>query len=77
MGTKNNPGKFDCYENAKPDEPMFVLLGRDAAAASLVDLWANDREKRGEDPAMIQEARRCAQAMRKWAETLGKRSYCV
>lgn len=29
MGTKNNPGKFDCYDAALPDEPMFVLLARD------------------------------------------------
>ena len=35
MGTKNNPGKFDCYEHAKPDEPMFVLLGRDLEALRL------------------------------------------
>lgn len=40
MGTKNNPGKFDCYENADPDEPMFVLLGRDRLAPSLVNIWA-------------------------------------
>lgn len=29
MGTKNQPGSFDCYANAKGDEPLFVLLGRD------------------------------------------------
>jgi hypothetical protein len=40
MGTKNNPGKFDCYEAAHPDEPMFVLLGRDPLAPHLVRLWA-------------------------------------
>ena len=39
MGTKNNPGKFDCYENAEPDEPRFALLGRDPLAGLLVDLW--------------------------------------
>ena len=43
MGTKNNPGKFDCYENAEPDEPMFVLLGRDPLAAHLVSLWSKIR----------------------------------
>ena len=32
MATKNNPGKFDCYTNAEPDEPMFILLGRDPVA---------------------------------------------
>lgn len=67
MGTKNNPGDFDCYANAKPDEPMFILLGRDRNAPSLVDLWANQREIDNEDPAKVQEARDCANAMRRWA----------
>ena len=40
MGTKNNPGKFDCYENAEPDEPMFVLLARDRLAPGLTAIWA-------------------------------------
>ncbi len=39
MGTKNKPGAFDCYANAKPDEPMFVLLGRDPTGAPLVLYW--------------------------------------
>jgi hypothetical protein len=43
MGTKNNPGKFDCYANAEPDEPMFVLLGRDRLAAHLVSIWSKVR----------------------------------
>lgn len=40
MGTKNNPGAYDCYANAEPDEAMFVLLGRDKHAGLLVTLWA-------------------------------------
>jgi hypothetical protein len=40
MGTKNNPGKFDCYANALPDEPMMVLLGRDPLAPFLTQIWA-------------------------------------
>lgn len=43
MGTKNNPGKFDCYHKAEPDEPMFVLLGRDPQAAHLVSIWSKLR----------------------------------
>ncbi len=39
MGTKNNPGKFDCYANAEPDEPMFIFLARDPAAPFLVEIW--------------------------------------
>lgn len=41
MGTKNNPGTFDCYANAKPDEPMFVLLARDKKAPEIVRAWAD------------------------------------
>lgn len=26
MGTKNNPGNFDCYANAEPDEPQLHKL---------------------------------------------------
>lgn len=40
MGTKNDPGRFDCYKAAGPDEPMFVLLARDPTAPSLVRAWA-------------------------------------
>ena len=39
MGTKNDPGEYDCYANAKDDEPMFVLLARDPIAPVLVHLW--------------------------------------
>ena len=72
MATKNNPGKFDCYENAKPDEPMFVLLGRDPMAGYLVREWADWREATGEDPAKLAEARACADALDAWARSLGK-----
>jgi hypothetical protein len=40
VGTKNDPGKYDCYEKAEPDEPMFVLLARDPLAPQLVRHWA-------------------------------------
>lgn len=63
MGTKNNPGQFDCYENADPNEPMFVLLGRDQDAPGLVNRWADQREQRGEDPEKVAEARHCAAQM--------------
>ena len=70
MGTKNNPGKFDCYANADPDEPMFILLGRDPHASAAVRRWADDRElmiraglKPTDDMWMVWEARECADAM--------------
>ena len=67
MGTKNNPGLFDCYANADPNEPMFILLGRDKHAPTLVWLWASLRELDGEDAAKVTEARTCAANMMQWA----------
>ena len=67
MGTKNDPGVFDCYANAEPDEPLFVLLGRDKHAPTLVWLWATLRELDGESEAKVSEARSCAANMMAWA----------
>ena len=66
MGTKNNPGQFDCYEAADPDEPMFVLLARDPDAPRLVREWARNRELRDGPNAKVREARACADAMEEW-----------
>lgn len=72
MGTKNNPGKFDCHAAAEPDEPTFTLLGRDPMAGAIVRAWATMREQAGEDPAKVQEARDVAVDMDQWAKKLGK-----
>jgi hypothetical protein len=72
MGTKNKPGVFDCYANAGPDEPMFVLLGRDRFAPSLVRLWAIMRSDAGEDFRKIEEALQCADAMDEELRRRGK-----
>jgi hypothetical protein len=73
MGTKNNPGDFDCYGNALPDEPIFILLARDPAAPDVVEAWARGREwqinqgiKPESDRPMVQDALACADAMRDW-----------
>lgn len=73
MGSKNEPGHFDCYANAEPDEPMFIVLARDKTAPLVVEMWAAEREiaiERGEKPksdmAMVIEARQCAANMRAW-----------
>lgn len=74
MATKNNPGPFDCFSRAEPDEPMFVLLGRDAAACLTVVFWVRMRLALGqplEDP-QIEEARECSRKMEKWAKSKGK-----
>lgn len=72
MGSKSKPGVFDCYANAEPDEPMFVLLGRDKCAPVLVQLWAEMRRVLGEDPAKVKEAEECAAAMKRWLSHIGK-----
>ncbi len=79
MGTKNNPGKFDCYSNAEPNEPMFILLGRDPHAGDAVRKWADDHEamiKSGEKPVtdllMVDEARRCARSMDRYCLDRGR-----
>lgn len=73
MGTKNNPGKFDCYAHAEPDEPMFILLGRDPVAGVVVSLWAALRIALGEtSPEKIAEAKACAIAMTMFAIERGK-----
>lgn len=44
MGTKNDPGEFDCYGKADDAEPLFTLLARDHHAPALVRMWAAVRE---------------------------------
>lgn len=72
MGTKNCPGDFDCYAAADPDEPVFVLLGRDPSAGALVRLWADLRAKDPAEAAKVAEARACAAALDNWARSKGK-----
>ena len=43
MGTKNEPGEYDCHGRAHPDEPYFELLGRDRTAHHLVLIWTTLR----------------------------------
>lgn len=73
MATKEKPGEFDCYANAKPDEPMFVLLARDKASPSAVRYWALERIKTGKnrvsDPQIV-EAYACAVAMEEYQAKL-------
>lgn len=71
MSTKENPGQFDCYSRAEPNEPMFVLLGRDAAAPILIEAWMALRLS--DDPAKLVEAQDCAHACYTWLMKLGKR----
>jgi len=73
MGTKDNPGEFDCHAKALPNEETFTLLARDPSAPALVRLWAGirhmevDSGKRPEsDRKMVDEAQECAERMELW-----------
>lgn len=73
MGTKSNPGQFDCYDNALADEPMFILLARDPSAPDLVEGWAGQclyeiasNKRPQSDMRMVEEAQDCAKTMREW-----------
>lgn len=77
MGTKNNPGQFDCYHAAEPDEPMFVLLGRDPIAPQLVSIWAAIAKLIGKDPAKCAEAVKCANDMRAYLAKHHKQEFPV
>lgn len=76
MGTKDKPAKFDCYSNALPDEPVFVLLARDPSVPELIEAWAGGRlydiavgKRPQSDMAMVEEAQDCAKAMRAWRQS--------
>lgn len=79
MGTKAQPGAFDCYAAAAEDEPMFVLLARDADAPHHVRRWAKRRLKRlvreqalgkpvdvARTVSKVAEALACATTMEVW-----------
>lgn len=68
MGTKRQPGQFDCYSKAEPDEPLFTLLARDPLAPILVQLWADMRAMHCGNPEKIQEAVEVATRMEEWRE---------
>lgn len=88
MGTKSNPGDFDCYAKAEPDEPIFVLLGRDRHAPTLIWLWAAMREleecgpgepeRSDEEKAIakrkVNEARDLVTAMIDWQVAHGRKA---
>jgi len=66
MGTKAKPGPIDCYAKAEPDEPLFVLLGRDRHAPDVIRAWAALRAGQGEDPEVVQEALTIADECAAW-----------
>ncbi len=71
MGTKNNPGSFDCYAAAMPDEPIFHLLGRDPAFPATLRFWVEERVRQAktsgkDDRGKLAEAVFLATQAEKW-----------
>ena len=57
---------FSCFNRACEDETVFVLLGRDVAAATAIRAWAKERIERGKnkpEDGQIKEALACANIM--------------
>lgn len=65
MGTKKNPGKFDCLAKIGDDEPFFVLRAQDMSAPGLIDAWVT-KNKNSVSPDKLKEARDLAENMRLW-----------
>lgn len=78
MGTKRQPSKFDCYHAAEPNEPMFVLLGRDPTAPLVVTFWRALKLKLREagkskiSDEKLAEARQCSLDLERWAREHGE-----
>ena len=82
MGTKNQPGEFDCHGAAHGDEPIFTLRADDEQAPEVVVDWIKARlfreflagrlELVDEDrDRKLKQASECEMDMRAWkAETL-------
>jgi len=71
MSTKQSPGPFDCFKAALPDEPIFVILGRDPAGPATLDKWAHERIVLGknvtpDDRERLREAINQATEMSEW-----------
>lgn len=83
MGTKLNPGPYDCYTKAAPDEPIFILRAKDPIAPIMVQMWARLTEyfakehKQSVDDVKLIEAFNCAEQMRIWRTELVKDAPCI
>lgn len=65
--------KHTCMQHAHPEEMVFVLIGRDAAAPAAIRAWVSERLRLGKNvdtDQQIVEALECADTMeaegRKW-----------
>jgi hypothetical protein len=64
MGTKNSGIK--CYDNAAPDEPLFVLRAVDPATPNAIRAWAKEALRVGHRQEKIDEALAYAAEVESW-----------
>lgn len=84
MGTKINPGEFDCYAKAEPHEPIFTLRAKDRDASMMVKMWAFFRMQQIDagtrpesDRQQVSEAMRCAVDMEIWHRAFNSREAAI
>ena len=77
MGTKKQPGRFDCYGDAGEDEPIFVLRANDPAAIAAIHAWMQARHLHNfidgaklieREKARLQSAQEVIHEMTAWQE---------
>jgi hypothetical protein len=75
INTLETPGEFDALANLRPDEPYFLLIGRDRLAPDLVQKWADENRKRTlrefEDGHITEERREAELRKSTQAEAIG------
>ncbi len=86
MGSKLEPGSFDCYAAAMLDEPMFILLARDDSAPDMLRNWADRRRKAviailSDDPDLMnpqmEPQPKDSKAWKLWRERENLRQRCI
>ena len=80
MSSKQNPSVYNGYKAALPDEPIFVILGRDPAGPATLDFWASQRIKLGktvgeDDKDRIRAAIDEAKEMQEWRSRMLEASF--
>lgn len=71
MATKRNDR---CLQNAKPDEPIFVLRAQDTFAPIAVQYWIDMAKSAGGTPVdKINEAKQLVQRMYEWQAKHGSK----
>jgi hypothetical protein len=56
------------------DEPVFIVRGKDAAAAETIEMWGRLALAHGAHPALAAQAGRWAERVREWQRVHGARA---